>query len=188
MSQGRLLPRCWAGTLGLLMTVIPAAIALQQQQQPPAPIERKDGQTPTIHVESRLVNVALNVVDETGAPVGGLTKDDFEIAEDGDPQKIAIFDRESTTPLEIVLAIDASESVLGDEHLEVQAAKRFVQSILRQQDGVDLMVFADDVTELVPFTNDPRRIDAGSAASCTAMRRRCMTPSISPASASARRR
>jgi Ca-activated chloride channel family protein len=161
MRYRRLLARCWAGTLGLLITMAPAAVAVQQQQQPPAPIERKDGQTPTIHVESRLVNVALNVVDDTGAPVGGLTKDDFEIAEDNEPQKIAIFDRESATPLEIVLAIDASESVLGDEHLEIQAAKKFVQSILRPQDGVDVMVFADDVTELVPFTNDARRIDSG---------------------------
>jgi Ca-activated chloride channel family protein len=153
---------CWAGVLGLLMTGAQLHAEVQQSpQQEPAPIERKDGQTPTIHVESRLVNVALNVVDETGAPVGGLTKDDFEIAEDGKTQKIAIFDRESTTPLEIVLAIDASGSVLSDEHLEIQAAKNFVRSILRQQDALDVMVFSDDVTELVPFTNDTRRIDSG---------------------------
>lgn len=164
MSQGEVRPRCWAGALGLLIAITPSLAALpqtSQQQQPPAPIERKEGQTPTIHVESRLVNVALNVVDDTGAPVGGLNKEDFEIAEDGAAQKIAIFDRESTTPLEIVLAIDASESVLGDARLELQAAKKFVQSILRPQDAVDLMVFADDVTELVPFTNDVRRIDGG---------------------------
>jgi Ca-activated chloride channel family protein len=135
--------------------------ASAQQQQEPAPIERRGSQTPTIHVESRLVNVALNAVDETGAPVGGLTRDDFEIAEDGKPQKIAIFDREATTPLEIVIAIDASESVLGDEHLEVQAAKKFVQSILRPQDAIDVMQFADDVSELVPFSNDEHRIDNG---------------------------
>jgi Ca-activated chloride channel family protein len=100
-------------------------------------------------------------VDQNGAPVGGLNQQDFEISEDGKPQKIAVFDRESTTPLEIVIAIDASESVLGDEHLEVQAAKKFVQSILRPQDAIDVMQFADDVTELVPFTNDEHRIDSG---------------------------
>ena len=60
-----------------------------------------------------------------------------------------------------MIAIDASESVLGDEHLEVQAAKKFVGSILRPQDAIDVMQFADDVTELVPFTNDERRIDNG---------------------------
>jgi Ca-activated chloride channel family protein len=151
---------CSVGLLAVLLAVGQCASGAQQQQAP-APIERKSGQTPTIHVESRLVNVALNVVDETGAPVGGLTRDDFEITEDGKPQKIAIFDRESTTPLEIVIAIDASESVLGDSHLEVQAAKKFVQSILRPQDAIDVMEFSDDVTELVPFTNDEHRIDNG---------------------------
>jgi Ca-activated chloride channel family protein len=118
-------------------------------------------QAPTLHVESRLVNVALNVVDEHGAPVPGLTVDDFELAEDDKPQKIAVFDKDATTPLEIVLAIDASESTLGDEHLEVQAAKSFVRSILREQDGIDVMEFADDVSELVPFTNNAKRIDEG---------------------------
>jgi Ca-activated chloride channel family protein len=138
-----------------------AAASTAQEQQQPAPIERRDGQIPTLHVESRLVSVALNVVDENNAPVGGLTAADFELAEDGKPQKIAVFDKESTTPLEIVLAIDASESVLSDEHLELQAAKSFVRSILRPQDGVDLMSFADEVTELTPFTNEARRIDSG---------------------------
>jgi Ca-activated chloride channel homolog len=161
MRRGRLRAMGWAGALGLLSTVTPARAEVPQEQQQPAPIERKDGQTPTIHVESRLVNVALNVVDETGAPVGGLTKDDFEIAEDGKPQKISVFDRESTTPLEIVLAIDTSGSVMIDERLEVEAAKSFVRSIVRPQDALDVMVFSDDVTELVPFTNDTRRIDSG---------------------------
>ena len=88
--------------------------------QQPAPIERPPNSGPitTIHVESRLVSVALNVVDETGAPVGGLTINDFELAEDGKPLPIAHFDRESVTPLEIVLAIDASGSVWTDERLE----------------------------------------------------------------------
>jgi Ca-activated chloride channel homolog len=150
------------GALGVGATqVVGVRGADAQTSQQPAPIERQLPQAPTIHVESRLVNVALNVVDENGAPVGGLTVDDFELSEDGKPQKIAVFEKESTTPLEIVLAIDASESVLGDDRLERDAAKKFVQSILRPQDGIDVMEFADDVTELVPFTNDAHRIEDG---------------------------
>lgn len=145
----------------LLASLLPSTVAqAQQQNQPPAPIERRGNQTPTIHVESRLVNVALNVADETGAPVGGLTQDDFEILEDGRPQKIAVFDRQSTTPLEIVLAIDSSGSVFTDEHLEIQAAKNFVRSILRPQDALDVMAFSDEVSELVPFTNDVHQIES----------------------------
>lgn len=115
----------------------------------------------TIHVQSRLVNVAVNVVDATGATVGGLGRDDFEIFEDNKPQKIAVFEKDSATPLEIVLAIDASESVFGDTRLERDAAKHFVNALLRPEDALDLMDFADTVREIVPFTDDRKRIERG---------------------------
>jgi Ca-activated chloride channel homolog len=127
---------------------------------PQAPSSNED-QVPTIKVETRLVNVALNVVDAKGAPVGGLGRDDFEILEDGRPQKIAIFEKESSTPLSIVLAIDVSESVLTNERLEKEAAKHFVHALLRDQDELDLMEFADVVREVVPFTNEKKRIESG---------------------------
>jgi Ca-activated chloride channel family protein len=108
-----------------------------------------------------LVNVALNVMDAKGAPVGGLEKNDFQIFEDGKPQEIRIFEREATTPLSIVLAIDTSESVMTSERLEKEAAKHFVNALLREQDELDLMEFSDVVHELVPFTNQKKRIEVG---------------------------
>ena len=132
--------------------------------QNPAPVERRapqSGQVPTFHVESRLVNVAVNVVDEHGAPVPGLTADDFVVTEDGKPQKIAVFEKESSTPLSIVLAMDASESVLSDRGLERDAARGFLKGLVRPQDRVDLMAFSDAVDEVVSFTNDVREVDSG---------------------------
>lgn len=127
-----------------------------------APIERRlPPQVPTIRVETRLVNVAVNVVDAHGAPVTDLTQDDFQIAEDGRPQKIAFFEKESSTPLSIVLAIDASESVFGNKRLEQNAARHFVNALLRDQDEIDLIDFADTVREIVPFTNQKKRIERG---------------------------
>jgi Ca-activated chloride channel family protein len=131
-----------------------------------APIERRAPQSSsepieTLHVETRLVNIALNVADATGAPVAGLERDDFELSEDGHPQKIAIFERETVTPLSIVLAVDASESVLGNERLEKDAARHFVRALLRPQDELDLMDFSDTVREIVPFTNQIDRIESG---------------------------
>jgi Ca-activated chloride channel family protein len=129
-----------------------------------APIERRPVQQaplPTLKLESRLVTVAVNAVDAQGAPVGGLEQKDFRLLEDGREQKIAFFDKESTTPLSIVLAVDGSESVLRNERLEMQAAKKFVNTLLRPQDELDLMGFADDVTEFVAFTNDKKKIEAG---------------------------
>jgi Ca-activated chloride channel homolog len=116
---------------------------------------------PTIKVETRLVNVALNVMDAKGVPVAGLVRDDFEVLEDGKPQKIAIFEKEATTPLSIVLAIDTSESVMTSERLEKSAAKHFVNALLREQDELDLMEFSEVVREIVPFTNEKKRIEAG---------------------------
>ena len=145
----------------LAAIALASTLYLSAVQQQSAPIERHNPEIPTIHIESRLVSVALNVVDEHGAPVPGLTIDDFELAEDGKPQRIANFDRESSTPLKIVLAVDASESVFNDEHLEREAAKKFMESLLRKQDQIDLMDFADDVDELVSFTSDAKKIDSG---------------------------
>ena len=126
-----------------------------------APQGLGDSDIPTIQVQSRLVNVAVNVADEHGAPVGDLQKADFAISEDGKAQTIAVFEKESATPLSIVLAIDGSESVLRNERLEREAAKRFVRALLRDQDELDLMEFSDTVREIVSFTNDRKRIENG---------------------------
>jgi Ca-activated chloride channel family protein len=132
------------------------AAAAQAAGAQPAGTERNAG---TIRVETRLVNVALNVVDAHGTPVGGFEKKDFQLFENGKPQTIAVFDREATSPLSIVLAIDVSDTVLTSERLEKEAAKHFVQAILREQDELDVMEFADTVREIVPFTNQEKRIE-----------------------------
>jgi Ca-activated chloride channel family protein len=149
-------------SLAKLLTLLLAVASAGAQ----APVERlppKSAQTPipTIKAHTRLVNIPLNVADAHGAPVGGLTVDDFTLTEDGKVQKIAIFERSTTSPLSIVLAIDASESVLRDENLERNAAKHFIKALIREQDEVDLMDFSDTVREIVPFTNNLKRIDAG---------------------------
>ena len=124
------------------------------------PVNRS-GDAGTIRVETRLVNVAVNVVDAHGAPVSGFEKKDFQLFEDGNPQTTAVFEREATSPLSIVLAIDASETVSTSERLEREAAKHFLSAILRPQDEISLMDFADTVREVVPFTNQAKRIDEG---------------------------
>ena len=116
---------------------------------------------PPIRVNVRLVNVFVNVTDAAGAPVPGLTSDDFAIAEDGHPQKIAFFERDTGMPLSIVLAIDTSGSTYKDLGLEKSAARNFVHALMRPVDQLDLFDFNSDVREVVPFTNSVRRIDTG---------------------------
>ena len=115
-------------------------------------------QPTTLHLDTRLVTIALNVTSNDGAPIPNLTTPDFELTEDNHPQRIAFFDQPTTTPLDIILAIDASESVAPYEHLERAAARDFIHSLLRSQDRIALITFADSVHPLTAFTNNPRRI------------------------------
>jgi Ca-activated chloride channel family protein len=112
-------------------------------------------------VDVKLVNIFVNVTDRNGAIVGDLTKDDFAVTEDGRPQKISVFERQSELPLNLTLAIDTSGSVKKDMADEAVAAHRFVHAIMRQQDQMSLLQFATDVTELTPFTNKISLIDRG---------------------------
>ncbi|MGD0893264.1 MAG: VWA domain-containing protein [Terracidiphilus sp.] len=120
-------------------------------------------QGPTFHIDTKLVNVFVNVTDRNGAIVGGLTREDFSITEDGRPQDIAIFERQSELPLNLTLAIDTSGSVRKDMTEETDAARRFVHAILRPQDQMSVLQFATDVTELTPFTNKISLIDRSLA-------------------------
>jgi Ca-activated chloride channel family protein len=143
-----------------LLLCLPALHAQRLSGNSPQAPE-SPGKPPTISVNVRLVNVFVNVTDDKGAPVAGLDKDDFLIYEDGHPQKIAVFERETGMPLNVVLAIDTSGSVRKDFDVEQQAARRFVHALLRPVDRLDLMEFNDNVREVVGFTNSASRIDRG---------------------------
>jgi Ca-activated chloride channel homolog len=139
-----------------LLTAASAVRAVPQQQAPPSQTE-----PPRFKVNVRLVNVFVNVTDADGAPVGGLKQDDFELTEDGIPQKIAYFERQTDMPLSLVLAIDTSGSVRKDLDIEKREAHEFIRATLRPVDGMDLFDFNSDVREVVPFTADIHRLDKG---------------------------
>ena len=118
-------------------------------------------QEATLRVDVKLVSIFVNVTDKNGAIVGGLAREDFALAEDGRPQQIAVFERQSELPLNLTLAIDTSGSVRKDMAQEADAARRFAHAILRPQDQMSLLQFATDVRELAPFTNKVAEIDRG---------------------------
>jgi Ca-activated chloride channel family protein len=101
------------------------------------------------------------VLDHQGAPIAGLTQDKFKLSEDGVPQKIAVFSRESELPLSIVLALDVSQSTKKDLKLELDSARRFAHAIMRPQDALSLYQFSEHVDELTKFTSSLKRIDDG---------------------------
>jgi Ca-activated chloride channel homolog len=116
--------------------------------------------TTTLKVNVNLVNVFVTVTDATGAPIGGLKKDNFILQEDGKDQKISVFDKESALPLSIALGIDTSLSTRHDLPLEQQSAKRFAHAILRPVDALSVYAFSEVVNESRGgYTADLKRID-----------------------------
>jgi len=70
----------------LLLCFFPVSAAMAQGQYPPPP-------GPTLRVTSTLVFLDVTVLDKSGHPVtSGLTKDDFTITEDRNPQRIFSFE------------------------------------------------------------------------------------------------
>jgi Ca-activated chloride channel homolog len=129
-----------------------------EKQQAP---QSADDINTTIRVNVKLVNVFSTVTTVSGAPVSSLKQEDFQVFEDGKPQKIAVFQRESELPLSIVIAIDTSLSTRNSQKLELDSARRFAHAILRPIDGIALFQFSEVVDQLTPFTADIRTIDRG---------------------------
>jgi Ca-activated chloride channel family protein len=137
---------CWLTSCCALLALAPMTLAAQDL---------------TLHVDVKLVNVFVSVIDQNGAIVSGLTREDFALAEDGRPQQIALFERQSELPLNLTLAIDTSSSVRKDMAEEADAARRFARALLRSQDQMSLLQFATEVRELTPFTNKVSQIEHG---------------------------
>jgi Ca-activated chloride channel family protein len=157
--------KCRVLLFALLLMAVPTVFLARQVPHPPAQPRSSQSEEPatTFKVNVRLVNVFTIVTDESGAPVGNLTKEDFHVFEDGKEQDIAVFARESELPLSIVLAVDASLSTRKDLPLELESARRFAHVILRPVDAISIYQFSQFVSEVIPFTGELRVIDRGLA-------------------------
>lgn len=147
----------------LLLSLFAFVCRLQAQQPPisPEPSRPQQNQTATtLKVDVNLVNVFVTVTDSHGSPIGGLTKNNFILEEDDQPQKIAVFGRESALPISIALAIDTSLSTRHDLPLEQASAKRFARAIIRPIDAMSVYGFSEIVNESTRgYTSDLKAID-----------------------------
>ncbi len=114
-----------------------------------APVQ--DG-TVLFKADVRLVHVMATVRDGAGRLLGNLRKQDFEITEGGEPQRIAVFQRESDLSLSIALLIDASLSTAKELEFETASAVGFLDSVLGPSDRAAVYRFARDVQELTRYS------------------------------------
>jgi len=97
---------------------------------------------------------------QEAAIVTDLTKDDFSLVEDGRPQSIRYFARESDLPLTIGLMVDTSMSQVKVLDAERGASFRFLDQVLREnKDHVFIMQFDLTVQTKQELTASRRDLD-----------------------------
>ena len=114
-------------------------------------------QDTTFSTDVKVVNVLATVRDKKGQIVQNLTKDDFTLEEDGHPQTIRYFSRETDLPLTLGLLIDTSMSqrrVLGQERT---ASYRFLDQVLREDKDMAFVIHFDREVELLEDLTSSRK-------------------------------
>ena len=142
--------------LCLAVTALAALSALPQQTKAPEVDE-----TPTLTLDVDLVSILFSIRDKRGALVPNLNKEDLDIFEDGKPQQIKFFARESDLPLTIGLLVDVSRSQENLIDTERRAAAQFFSQVLRQKDMAFLLSFGADAELLQDYTNSTKLLSAG---------------------------
>ena len=115
----------------------------------PVCLLRAADQDTTFSTDVKVVSVLATVRDKQGKIVSNLTQQDFELSENGRPQTIRYFSRETDLPLTLGLLVDTSLSqrrVLGQEK---SASYRFLDKVLRPEKDQTFVIHFDHETELL---------------------------------------
>jgi VWFA-related protein len=117
------------------------------------------GDQSRIKVRVELVNVLTTVTDKKNRLVTDLTKDDFRIFEDGKPQDIRFFSRETDLPLRIGVLVDASNSIRDRLRFEQDAAIDFLNIAVRPDKDLAFVVAFDVEPQMVQdYTDDIEKL------------------------------
>src|SRR5678816_3700024 len=143
--------------LALVLFCLPA-ISLSAQDNQKAGGQADDQSMETLKVDVNVVQLFFNVKDKKGGLIPNLTKDAFDVTEDGKPQTIKYFKAESDLPLTLGILIDASGSQQRVLEMEKQVGGQFLQEILRPKDEAFVLSFDVNVDLLQDFTNSVSRL------------------------------
>jgi len=143
------------GVLSMLAFSSLLLLAQDSQNQPPT---SEDQATETLKVNVEVVQLFFNVKDKHGALIPSLTKDSFDVLEDGKPQTIKYFKAESDLPLTLGILIDASGSQKRVLDMEKEVGGSFLETILRPKDMAAVFSFDVDVNLLQDFTGSVPRL------------------------------
>ena len=139
-------------------TPTPASPAAPSSNNSTSQAPSQDQSLDTLKVNVEVVQLFFNVKDKHGALIPNLTKENFDLFEDGQPQTIKYFKAESDLPLTLGILIDSSGSQMRVLDMEKEVGASFLESTLRSKDEAFVISFDVDITLLQDFTNSVSRL------------------------------
>lgn len=127
----------------------------------------------------QLVNAGFSVRDTQGKLVTTLDRDDFEVLEDGVPQKISFFARSVDVPLVLGLVVDISGSQSHFVRAHEKDLKTFLTAALGAKDRAFLMCFANHLRLVTDFS-PPGKDLAGALAGYIDAHDQSIYPELGP--------
>lgn len=127
-------------------------LALNMQQTSGLSSRTVKPEVPTLRLNARLVNLNIKVVDPSGRPVSKLKRDDFVVLEDNVPQEVTYFEPVAA-PVNLMLLLDLSGSIGSKLQSMKKAAKKFVDSLARD-DRIAVASFTTRFEAVSDFTTD----------------------------------
>ena len=118
---------------------------------PTPPVNPKDelpGESEeVVRVETNLTSIFFTAADSNKRFVNTLKKEDIRILEDGQPQEIFTFQKNVDLPLSIAILIDTSRSEERTLPDEKEAARAFLEAVMRaNKDEAAIVSFTGEVT------------------------------------------
>jgi VWFA-related protein len=127
----------------------------------PVPADGADENDEVEQVETNVVNVLFNAVDKNRRFVTTIRQQDVRIFENDEPQTISVFERETNLPLSLAILIDTSGSQRNTLPDEREAARAFIDSVLRpDRDRAAIISFSGDATVEQDLTGDRASLHA----------------------------
>jgi VWFA-related protein len=127
-----------------------------QQQPPQQPSAPPPPQT-SISVESNLVNVDVVVTDQDGDVLSGLTKENFRISDNGQPQQITNF-APTEAPITMVILMEFSRTFGGVFAYKAKEWSYGLLNALTAKDWVALKTFSMRTHVEVDFTQNKNEV------------------------------
>ncbi|HEX5886384.1 MAG TPA: VWA domain-containing protein [Pyrinomonadaceae bacterium] len=129
-----------------------ATPSLKRPDRKEEPREQTDD---VVTIETDLTNVLFTAVDKNKRFVTTINKEDIRILEDGVPQEIFTFQRETDRPLSLAILIDVSASQQLTLDAEKEAAKQFVNAVIHNpKDDVAVVSFSGEAIVEQELTNN----------------------------------